>query len=46
MSDITQEDAHTGPIRSPKQLHWARPAAFVLPVVIIFGLVMYFTSAN
>ena len=46
MSDITHEEAHTGPIRSPKQLFWASLAAFVLPVVIIIGLVMYVTSAN
>ena len=46
MSDITHEEAHTGPIRSPKQLFWASLAAFVLPVVIIIGLVMYVTSAD
>ena len=46
MSDITHEEAHTGPIRSPKQLFWASLAAVVLPVVIIIGLVMYVTSAN
>ena len=46
MSDITHEEAHTGPIRSPKQLFWASLAAFVLPVFIIIGLVMYVTSAN
>ena len=46
MSDITHEEAHTGPIRSPKQLFWASLAAFVLPVFIIIGLVYFVTSAN
>ena len=44
MSDITHE-AHTGPIKTPKQLFWASVLAFVLPVFIIIGLVYYVTSA-
>ncbi|MFT3778268.1 MAG: c-type cytochrome [Ottowia sp.] len=46
MSDITHEEAHTGPIRTPKQLFWASVASFVIPVFIIIGLVYYVTSAN
>ena len=46
MSDITHEEAHTGPIRTPKQLFWASVAAFVLPVFIIIGLVYFVTSNN
>ena len=45
MSDITHE-AHTGPIKTPKQLFWVSVLAFVLPVFIIIGLVYYVTSAN
>jgi cytochrome c5 len=41
-----QHEAHTGPIKSPKQLVWASIAAFVLPVFIIIGLVFYVSSAN
>ncbi len=41
-----QHEAHTGPIKSPKQLVWASIASFVLPVFIIIGLVYYVTSAN
>lgn len=41
-----QHEAHTGPIKSPKQLVWASIAAFVIPVFIIIGLVYYVTSAN
>ncbi|MFT4195015.1 c-type cytochrome [Ottowia sp.] len=46
MSDITHAEAHTGPIRTPKQLFWASVASFVIPVFIIIGLVYYVTSAN
>ena len=45
MSDITHE-AHTGPIKTPKQLFWVSVLAFVLPVFIIIGLVYYVTSAT
>ncbi len=44
MSDNTQEEAHTGPIKTPKQLLWTSFFAFVVPVVIIMGLVAYVTS--
>ncbi len=44
MSDNTQEEAHTGPIKTPKQLLWASFFAFVVPVVVIIGLVAYVTS--
>lgn len=46
MSDNTHEEAHTGPIKTPKQLFWVSIASFVLPVFIIIGLVSYVTSAN
>lgn len=46
MSDITHEQAHTGPIQTPKQLFWVSVASFVLPVFIIIGLVFYVTSSN
>ena len=45
MSDNAHE-AHTGLIKTPKQLFWSSVAAFVLPVFIIIGLVYYVTSAN
>ena len=41
-----QHEAHTGPIKTPKQLVWASIAAFVIPVFIIIGLVAYVSSAN
>ncbi len=46
MSDNTHEEAHTGPIKTPKQLFWASVASFVLPVFVIIGLVFWVTSAN
>ena len=46
MSDITHEEEHTGPIKTPKQLFWVSVAAFVLPVFIIIGLVYFVTSSN
>lgn len=46
MSDITHEEAHTGPIKTPKQLFWVSMGAFVLPVFIIIGLVFFVTSGN
>ena len=46
MSDITHEEAHTGPVKTPKQLFWVSLGAFVLPVFIIIGLVYYVTSAT
>ena len=50
MSDKSQEpahaEAHTGPIKNPRQLVVASFFAFVLPIFIIIGLVYYVTSAN
>ena len=46
MSDITHEEAHTGPVKTPKQLFWVSLGAFVLPVFIIIGLVYFVTSGN
>ena len=44
MSDSTQEEAHTGPIKTPKQLLLTVFFAFVIPVFIIIGLVSYVVS--
>jgi cytochrome c5 len=41
MSDSTQEEAHTGPIKTPKQLLVAVFFSFVVPVAIIMGFVFY-----
>ncbi len=38
------EQAHTGPIKTPRQLMWAAIAAFVVPVFIIIGLVFFVAS--
>jgi cytochrome c5 len=46
MSDSNQEEAHTGPIKTPKQLLLAVLFAFVVPVVIIISLVAYVSSEN
>ncbi|VTU14334.1 c-type cytochrome [Variovorax sp. RA8] len=40
------EDAHTGPIKNPKQLLLAVFFSFIAPILIIVGLVSYVTSAN
>ena len=40
------EDAHTGPIKNPKQLLLAVFFSFIAPILIIAGLVSYVTSAN
>ena len=45
MSDIHAE-AHTGPIKNPKQLLVAVFFSFVIPVFVIIGLVMFVTSEN
>ncbi|MCX7813951.1 MAG: c-type cytochrome [Tepidimonas ignava] len=42
MSDHAH-DSHTGPIRTPKQLWWTAIFAFVVPVILIMGLVAYVT---
>ena len=46
MSDSTQEEAHTGPIKTPKQLLLAVFLSFVIPVLIIMGFVAYVASEN
>lgn len=46
MSDNSHDEAHTGPIKTPKQLLWASIFAFVVPVFIIIGLVYYVTSTS
>jgi len=46
MSDSTQEEAHTGPIKTPKQLLLAVLFAFVVPVIVIIGLVAYVVADN
>ncbi len=46
MSDNHHEEAHTGPIKSPKQLLLASFFSFVVPIFAIIGLVMYVTSGN
>ena len=40
------EEAHTGPIKTPRQLLLAVFYSFVVPVFIIIGLVYYVTSGN
>jgi cytochrome c5 len=40
------EDAHTGPIKNPKQLLLAVFFSFIAPILIIVGLVSYVVSAN
>jgi cytochrome c5 len=44
MSADNFEEAHTGPIKNPKQVLLASLFAFVVPVFIIIGLVNYVTS--
>lgn len=46
MSDTTQDEAHTGPIKTPKQLLVTVFLSFVVPVIIIMGLVAYVASEN
>lgn len=46
MSDSTQEHAHIGPIKTPKQLLVAVFLSFVIPVLIIMGFVAYVASEN
>ena len=46
MSDTRQEEAHTGPIKTPKQLLLAVFLAFVVPIFIIIALVAYVVSDN
>ena len=44
MSDSTQEEAHTGPIKTPQQLLLAVFFSFFVPVFIIIALVAYVVS--
>jgi cytochrome c5 len=46
MSDSTQEEAHTGPIKTPRQLLLAVFFSFVVPVFAIIALVAYVVSQN
>ena len=39
--DHDHDDAHTGPIKTPKQLAWAVFFSFVVPVVVIIMLANY-----
>jgi cytochrome c5 len=40
------DDAHSGPIKNPKQLLLAVLYSFVVPIFLIIGLVHYVTSEN
>ena len=46
MSDTTQEEAHTGPIRTPGQLLLAVFFSFVIPIFGVIALVYYVVSEN
>ena len=46
MSDSTQEEEHTGPIKNPKQLLLTVFFAFFVPVFAIIALVYYVVSEN
>jgi cytochrome c5 len=46
MSDHSHDEAHTGPIKTPKQLLNAVFFSFVVPVFAIIGLVYYVSSAQ
>lgn len=45
MSD-THEEAHTGPIKNPRQLLLAVLLSFVIPVFVIIGLVNFVGASN
>jgi cytochrome c5 len=40
------QDAHEGPIKTPRQLMWAVGLSFVVPILIIIALVNYVASGN
>ena len=42
--DHHHDDAHTGPIKTPKQLAWAVLFAFVVPVIVIILRANYVTT--
>ena len=44
-TSAASDEAHTGPIQTPKQMLWVSVLAFILPVLIIVGLVWYVTAA-
>ena len=44
--DTVHDEAHTGPIKNPKQLLLAVLFSFVVPIFVIIGLVYYVTSSN
>lgn len=46
MSATHTEEAHTGPIKNPRQLLIAVFLSFVVPVFVIIGLVQYVSSAD
>jgi len=48
MSDSQHDvhEAHTGPIKTPKQLVWAVVASFVIPIIIIILLVNFVAMGN
>ncbi|HWI77821.1 MAG TPA: c-type cytochrome [Ramlibacter sp.] len=46
MSDSTQEEAHTGPIKTPKQLLLAVFFSFIVPIFAIIALVSFVVSEN
>src|SRR5688572_20215279 len=46
MSASMHEEAHTGPIKTPKQLLLAVFFSFVIPVFAIIGLVAYVVADN
>ncbi len=45
MSEPSHEEAHTGPIKNPKQLLLAVLFSFVVPIFAIIALVYYVTSS-
>ena len=46
MSEQHHEEAHTGPIKKPKQLLLAVFFSFVVPIFVIIGLVKFVTSSD
>lgn len=46
MSESTQEELHTGPIKTPGQLLLAVLFSFIVPVIVIIGLVAYVAAEN
>lgn len=46
MSAPSHEEAHTGPVKNPKQLLIAVFLSFVIPVLVIIGLVQFVNSAD